>query len=113
MRLLLSRKKSFIWQLTTSILLILLLASCCKSHDDFLQTTLYFGLGKPDRTHISTEDWQKFVDEQITPAFKDGLTIIDAHGQWQYADGRVGKGASKILILIHPQSKKAEKQINL
>ncbi|PCO16625.1 hypothetical protein CQA18_26060, partial [Enterobacter hormaechei] len=31
---------------------------------------------------ISAAEWQTFVDSQVTPRFKDGLTVFDAKGQW-------------------------------
>ncbi len=30
-----------------------------------------------------TMKWQQFVDRDVTPRFRDGLTVFDAHGQWQ------------------------------
>jgi hypothetical protein len=30
---------------------------------------------------ITAEEWQQFVDRDVTPRFRDGLTVFDAHGQ--------------------------------
>jgi hypothetical protein len=67
---------------------------------EFIKTELYFGLSKPGGI-VSEDEWGRFVDQQITPAFKEGLTILDAHGQWQNDKGSVIKEGTKLLILIH------------
>ena len=71
------------------------------SHDsEFVKTELYFGLSKPGGS-VSAAEWNKFLDEQVTPSFKEGLTVIDGKGQWLNQAGVVTKEDSKILILIH------------
>ena len=75
---------------------------------EFVKTELYFGLSKPGGA-VSEEEWSRFVDRHITPAFKEGLTILDARGQWQNDKGAVIKEATKLLILIHkPDREKNE-----
>jgi hypothetical protein len=76
----------------------------------WIKDELYFGLSKPAVPAsgrggtISAVEWQRFVDEQITPAFKDGLTVVDAYGQWLNSAGSVAKEPSKLVILIHTPS---------
>lgn len=65
------------------------------------KTELFFGLSKPDGGTVSESEWEKFVDEYITPRFKEGLTIIDADGQWMDEKGKVIKEKTKIVILLH------------
>jgi len=76
-----------------------------------IRSELMFGLSKPDNTIVSEEEWRQFVDNHITPRFKDGLTIIDDSGQWLMQSGMVIKEPSKIVILLHRQSAEADKQI--
>lgn len=54
----------------------------CPADKSMVQTTLYFGLSRPAKD-ITAEEWQQFVDRDVTPRFRDGLTVFDAHGQWQ------------------------------
>jgi hypothetical protein len=61
---------------------------------------LFFGMSIPGGGQVSESDWQKFVDEQITPAFPDGFTIIDGHGQWRDASGQIDHEPSKILVVF-------------
>jgi hypothetical protein len=77
----------------------------------FIETELYFGLSQVDGTIISDREWQDFVDRYITPRFREGLTIIDAAGQWQGQTGQTIHEPSKIVIIYHHRSYEAERAI--
>lgn len=71
----------------------------------WVETKLYFGLGPADHSEqgISEAKWREFLDREVTPRFPDGLSVVDAYGQWR------GKGQrqpererSKVLILAYP-----------
>ncbi|HFF5024581.1 TPA: DUF3574 domain-containing protein [Yersinia enterocolitica] len=79
--------------------------STCIKGEPMTQTTLYFGLNRPHGPVISATEWQSFVDNDVTSRFKDGLTVIDAKGQWLDNDGTVAKENSKALVLIHKADK--------
>jgi hypothetical protein len=66
-----------------------------------VKTELYFGLSKPDGGSVSEAEWTAFLDREITPRFKDGLTVLNADGQWLGKDAKVLKEKSKLVILIH------------
>ncbi len=102
-------------RLCCACVLLALLAAGCKHTETqraeqpaavstaakFVKTELYFGLSKPDGSTVSAAQWQAFVDKHITPAFKEGLTVIDAGGQYLNAAGAVIHEGSKLVILIH------------
>ena len=76
-----------------------------------VQTTLYFGLSRPAGKDITAQEWQQFVDRDVTPRFRDGLTVFDARGQWLGNDGTVAREQSKALMLIHGKDAKSEEGI--
>lgn len=80
----------------------------CIKGEPMAQTTLYFGLNRPHGPAISPVEWQSFVDNDVTSRFKEGLTVIDAKGQWLGNDDRVAKESSKALVLIHKNDKDAD-----
>jgi len=101
---------------------ILLLAGCnapfhstadntCKADNQMQQTTLYFGLNRPAGEAITGQEWQQFVDQDVTPRFRDGLTVFDARGQWLGNDGKVARESSKALMLIHGKDAQSESNI--
>ncbi len=83
----------------------------CHTGDPMIQTTLYFGLNRPSGPVITTAEWQTFIDRQVTPRFKDGLSVLDAKGQWLGNDGKLARESSKALLLIHTPGKESETNI--
>lgn len=74
--------------------------------DPFSRTELFFGRNRPGGV-VTEEEFQDFLDNTVTPRFPDGLTVIDAKGQFR------GEGASlpekedaKLLILLYPFDRK-------
>lgn len=53
----------------------------------------------PDGGEVSEAAWRGFVDEVLTPNFPDGLTEIDARGQFA-AGHRVLHEASKLVLIV-------------
>jgi hypothetical protein len=67
--------------------------------EPYKRTELYFGGSLQDGTPITPAEFELFLDKEVTPAFPDGLTWIEAHGQWMG-----GKEESYLLILLYPYS---------
>ena len=65
---------------------------------------LYFGLTDSEGQVISQDYWQAFVDGAVTPRFPDGLTILDAYGQFQPTGGDLIKESSRVLVIGVPDS---------
>ena len=74
----------------------------------WLRTELFFGTDKPDGTAVSAAEWEAFVDAEITPRFPEGLTVLEAAGQWQEADGDIIEERSKVVLLLYPQEAREE-----
>ena len=71
--------------------------------EKFIRTELYFGRNIPNGGTVGESDWQKFVDEVVTPRFPDGLTVLDADGQWRGKDGLIAREESKVIVLLYPR----------
>lgn len=67
--------------------------------ESYKRTELYFGGSRPDGTVITPAEFELFLDKEVTPAFPDGLTWLEAHGQWMG-----GKEDSYVLIILYPFS---------
>lgn len=81
---------------------------------NFARTELFFGTAKADGTVVSDTDFMTFVDEEITPLFPDGLTLLEADGQFRNAAGEIVKEKSFLLILLYPVEdfRQASRRIN-
>jgi hypothetical protein len=95
---------------------LLILSSACapramiQSQTVLAEDALYFGLNKP-QGRVSDTEWNRFLNEEVTPRFPDGLTVWDAKGQWKDPKGKIGKESTKVLLLIHPDNPAADKAI--
>jgi hypothetical protein len=72
------------------------------SQELWARTELYFGSNKPDGTAVTEPDFMHFVDEQITPRFPDGMTLLTGYGQFLDSQGVIEKERSMVLILFYP-----------
>jgi hypothetical protein len=76
--------------------------------EPWLRTELFFGCAKADGTAVTVAEWDAFLDAEITPRFPDGLTVVDAAGQWREADGDLVEESSKVVLLLYPSAASAE-----
>lgn len=67
-----------------------------------VRSELVFGRSRPDGSVVTEAEWQAFLAEHVTPRFPDGLTVLDAAGQYRDRAGRLVREPSKVLILVHP-----------
>lgn len=87
-------------------------AKQCQVGDAMTQTTLYFGISRPSGAIITAKEWRSFVDKDVTPRFRDGLTEYDAKGQWLNAKGEVTHEPSKALMLIRGSDVESSKKVD-
>ncbi|QYO64089.1 DUF3574 domain-containing protein [Leptolyngbya sp. 7M] len=74
------------------------------------EVSLYFGLAKPGGV-ISEAEWQAFLAREVTPRFKEGLTVLDAYGQYLDSSGTLIRENTKLVILIYANSPEKEAEI--
>ncbi|WP_332677420.1 DUF3574 domain-containing protein [Brevundimonas sp.] len=77
--------------------------ACAPGSQAGTTAELYFGRNIGDRPGVTDADWRAFLDEEVTPRFPDGLTVIDAAGQWRSREsGSIQREASKVLVIVLP-----------
>ncbi len=60
---------------------------------------------------MTEQDFQLFVDREITPHFPQGLTLLAGYGQFLDKKGTLVKENAKLLILLYPFNKDRNKSI--
>jgi len=75
-----------------------------------VSTELIFGLDRKG-TQIPEEQFQGFVDAQITPRFPDGFSVIDVKGQYQMSTGQIIKEPSKLLLIYNDGTRATSKKL--
>jgi hypothetical protein len=72
---------------------------------------LVFGLHGPEGP-IPDADWDLFLAEVVTPRFPDGLTVLQARGQWRGASAMVEREPSRVVEIVHGAAPEADERIN-
>ncbi len=68
----------------------------------FIRTELYFGSNMPNGSSVTPEQFQEFLDQEITPRFPDGLTLLTGLGQFRGSNAKIERERSMLLILLYP-----------
>jgi len=62
---------------------------------------LVFGRNIGNSLGVQEADWNRFLDEEVTPRFPDGLTVMSASGQWRDTEhGNIVQEPSKVLVIV-------------
>jgi Protein of unknown function (DUF3574) len=74
-----------------------------KNHQGelFARTELYFGRSKADGSVVTEEAFRRFLDQEITPRFPNGLTLVSGTGQFRGSSGMIVREDSVLLILLY------------
>jgi hypothetical protein len=96
-------------RLLTTISLLVLLAGTAHSQpfecrgEQRQIAELWFGRKIGDRIVVTEAKWSRFVDREITPKFPDGITVVDARGQWRdFVRNTIVREPSKLVTIVLP-----------
>ena len=74
--------------------------ACAPPAESMVTAELLFGRKIGDRIGVSDAAFSAFLAREITPRFPDGLTVVDARGQWRDSErGRIVREPSKLVLL--------------
>lgn len=74
---------------------------------------LLFGRVAAGRIVADENAWKRFVAREITPRFPDGLTVIDAAGQWRDpVHSAVVREPTKAVLIVHEDAPAAHARLN-
>ena len=77
-------------------------APCPPGTEEFSEYRLFFGRSQGNVEAVSEEAWHIFLAEEVTPRFPDGLTVLDAAGQWRAGSGEIVRERTKLLLVLAP-----------
>jgi hypothetical protein len=81
--------------------------------EQFARTELFFGSAKSDGSEVTTEEFQQFLDDEITPRFPDGLTLLMGLGQFRGSSGVIIQERSMLLILLYPAETRQDSSVKI
>ena len=74
--------------------------SCPAGFEEFTEYRLFFGRSRGDVEVVSDKAWRGFLAAEITPRFPEGLTVLDAAGQWRDGSGAIMRERTKLVIVL-------------
>jgi Protein of unknown function (DUF3574) len=74
--------------------------ACAAPLKPALQVDLYFGRETDKGREVSEAEWAAFLNEEVTPRFPDGLSVVDVRGQYRHPEGRIARERSKLLVVV-------------
>jgi len=76
----------------------------CPDGQQRLRTAqLFFGRNLGGKPGVSEAAFAKFVDEELTPRFPDGLTVIDGGSQWRGPENKLIRESAKVVLIVLPK----------
>jgi hypothetical protein len=88
-------------------------ATRCEPGDSALvRDVIYFGRNRPGGGVVSDAEWRGYLDSVVTPRFPDGLTVVEARGQWRGRGGVVEREQAEVLTLFHPDDAVSRRAVN-
>ncbi|HEV2533532.1 DUF3574 domain-containing protein [Phenylobacterium sp.] len=101
-------------------LLLVMLAGCatrapqgCPAGQERLRTAqLFFGRNDPAQPRLNDRDFRRFVNEELTTRFPDGLTVLDGGGQWKGEENRRIREAAKVVLIVLPKDGDAQARLD-
>ena len=77
-------------------------APCPPGTEPFAEYRLFFGRSQGAVEVVSEAAWRAFLANEVTPRFPDGLTVLDAAGQWRDGSGEIVRERTKLLLVLAP-----------
>ena len=87
------------------------LPACPAGQEAHRTAQLFFGRNLGDKAGVDDADFRKFMDDDVTPKFPDGLTVMDGGGQWRGEENKLIREASKVVLIVLPRGRGASARI--
>jgi hypothetical protein len=83
--------------------------SACPAGQSQVRTAqLFLGASK---VKLADADLRRFVDQEVTPRFPDGVTVVDGGGQWKGPENQMMRDAAKVVMIVLPPRPDAQARV--
>jgi hypothetical protein len=76
--------------------------------EKYYRTELYMGMSIPGGEMISDADWERFLNDVVTPLFPEGFSVLSGRGQYREVSGIIAKEPSHVLVFLYRRSERKE-----
>ena len=84
---------------------------CPDGAEHYVEYRLFMGRSGDSGEVVDDAAWEAFLADSVTPRFPDGLTVLDARGQWRGSSGAILSERSKVLLVLAPPGDDAARLI--
>lgn len=77
-------------------------ATPCLAGQEHLRTAQLFLGRKSPEWPVTEPELRRFVDQEVTPRFPDGVTVLAGGGQWRGPEDQLMRDAAKVVMIILP-----------
>jgi hypothetical protein len=79
-------------------------AAVCQVGEPMVETMLFLGMARPGGL-VSRYEFQRFVETEVAPRWKEGFTILEGQGLWLSEQrGITEREPSRVLLRFHDGS---------
>lgn len=76
--------------------------AACPAGQERLRTAQLFLGGKAAGRPLQEAELGRFVDQEITTRFPDGVTVLDGGAQWRGPENALIREAQKVVLIVLP-----------
>jgi hypothetical protein len=84
--------------------------ACVEPMQPMQRVEMIFGRNIGGKLGVGEAAWSRFLRDEVTARFPNGLSVIDAAGQWSDS-GRVMREPSKIVIILTSDDAPAREKV--
>jgi hypothetical protein len=93
-------------------LLLLTVLTCLGCTPANQLNRLYFGMDKPTGGTVSDQEFNRFLQQEISSRFPKGLTLFKAKGQWQGSKGAIEQEDSQVVEIVCEDTPENRDKVN-
>jgi hypothetical protein len=86
-------------------------ASCPAGEQRLRTVQLFFGQRSEGRPWVPEPQFRKFVNEELTTRFPDGLTVLEGGDRWKGDENRQIREAAKVVLIVLPKDGDAQPKL--
>lgn len=79
-----------------------------NSTTSYVRTDLFFGKSIPGGGTVTDQAFAQFLDQEVTPRFPTGFTVVPTMGQYRENTGVIDHEAGDMVILLYPRDSTGE-----
>ncbi len=78
----------------------------------FVREELYFGGGRPGGDTVADSAWARFLRQEVTQRFPEGLTVLTGYGQYRGENGGIVSEPTRVLIVLYPNDRALSRRMD-